>query len=414
MSESTTKPRPFITLADLFHVDPYIHVPEPEEPGEAAPYIIYVLQERCTGRCYVGLTSRTLALRITAHLSQARRNKPVRSGGLMEALRQILDRGQAFADHFDARIVARAADVETARTLERRWVAMLRSAKPEGYNDMPGGSSVGGPDNARRLAVRTEPGRRQIYRSIHEAIADRNRWLRRAGQAILQPGTVYARLAGGWSPEEALGYVPREDGRSLRALFRLDGVAYTTLASAADASGDTVAALRSRLHRAKQDDGLAGTVIEIGTDRRSCPAASCNLAIPWPATGEALTADAFAARTGVAKSTIIHRWHQVRRQLATGCERLSPTALYDRLTTKTDRRKLLRLVLPDGRVWSGGERELARRVLDDVALEAARPCRLSESGIRRRLRVLTLRERADPALVAAAFGFAPAPTALGA
>ena len=103
---------------------------------------------------------------------------------------------------------------------------------------------------------------------------------------------------------------------------------------------------------------------------------------------------------------MIHRWHQVRRQLVQAWKRLSPAALHRRLTTRTDRRKVLRLVLPDGRIWTGGERELARRVLDNSRLEAARPRRLSRSGIRRRLRMLTLQDRGNAALVAEAFGFA--------
>lgn len=402
------KPRPFITLADLFHVEPYRHEPDPNVDEKGA-YVIYALQERQTRRHYIGLTSRSLAQRITAHISQARRDKPVRTGGLMEALRLAEASGKVFADCFDARIVARAADIETARMLERRWIAMLGSAKPKGYNDMPSGSSVGGESNARPLAVATESGRRQIYRSIHEAITDRNRFLRLAGRPILQPSTIYARLAEGWSPEEALGYVPRADGRSLRSLFQSDGVRYTAIRAAADVSGVPVGALRSRLHRSKQARTSDADIGDIGTDRRSCPSDSWDLAIPWPGTGERLTAAVFASRSGVAKSTVIHRWHQIQRQLAQGCKRLTPAALYRGLTTRTDRRKLLRLVLPDGRVWTEGERELARRVLSDPRLEAARPCRLSESGIRRRVRMLTVRDRADTALVATAFGFAPAP-----
>ncbi len=410
--QNTISKRPFITLADLFHCDPYIHEPDPNV-GEDAPYIIYALQERETGRHYVGLTSRTLTQRVTAHLSQAKRDKPVRNGGLMAALRQVQAAKEKFADRFDARVVARAYDVTTACALERRWIHMMVAHKPQGFNDLPGGSSVEGPDNARPLAVETKPGTRQIYRSIHHAIADRNRYLRARCQPLLQPSTVYARLAQQWSPEEALGYQPHSDGRARRPVFQLDGVPYSSLRAAAETSGMPIPTLRSRLHRAKQRREIIDEVIEIGTDRRSCRLAASCVSLAWPGTGEWLTAEAYAARTGVAKATLMHRWHRIRRRMQHRFELLSPAALYQRLTTGTDRRNVLRLMLPDGRVWTGGERDLVRRVLDEPGLEAARPCRLSESGIRRRLRTLTLHERNDAKLVAEAFGFAPAHAACG-
>ncbi len=227
------------------------------------------------------------------------------------------------------------------------------------------------------------------------------RWARRP---ILGPGTVYARLSNGWPPEEALGYRPHEDGRGLRPAFRLHGRLYTSLRDAAAWTGIKAATLRSRLDRMLRS-GCAGTMPEIGVDRRSCRSEPSRLAIPWPGTGERLTAEAFAARTGVAKATVLHRWHRMQRRLRQGGPPMSPSLLHRWLTATTDRRRPVRLVLPDGRIFSGGERDVVRRVLGDAALEASRRCRLSESGVRRRLRLLTDLDRMDSARVARAFGF---------
>ena len=176
---------------------------------------------------------------------------------------------------------------------------------------------------------------------------------------------------------------------------------YTTLRSAAATTGVSIPTLRSRLQRARK----AGTAIaQIGTDRRcSCDRVS-PLAIVWPASGERLTAGAFAERTGVAKSTIIHRWHATIRA-GMDPARLPPHRLHRLLVTAVERRKLVTLNCPDGRVRRGGERELARWVLSDAALEAGRTVRLSESGIQRRLRTLSAVERMCPDRVAWAFGF---------
>ena len=366
-------------------------------------YIIYALRERVSGQHYVGLTMRSLPQRISAHLSQARRNKSVRDGGLMAALRRMDERGQFFDQAFESLVVAHAAGAEGARTLECHWIAKLNARQPHGYNSMPGGSSVGGRDNAKTVTIVLPDGVSRTYASIQDAIIERNRDLQLAGKPSLEPGTVYARFAQGWPAEEALGYQPHVDGRTRRPEFRLHGQTFSSLSAAAAATGIKLKALRSRLHRLRQRSDAEA--LDISLDRRSCRSGTTDLSIPWPRTGERLTAEQFAARTGVPKATVMHRWHRTLTQTAHDAAPLSPEQLFERLTSDVDRRKLVRLDLPDGRVWMGGEREIIRRVLDDTALEASRACRLSTSGIRRRLRQLTPEERRDSVRIAAAFGF---------
>ena len=138
------------------------------------PYLIYALTERATGRIYVGLTTRTLAQRISAHLSQARRPRTVRPDGLMNALRRMLDAGGRFGDMWEARIVGRAATTDQARVLETHWITTLSAARPTGYNIMPGGRSVGGPDNAVPVTVVLPDGSSRNYACIQHAIVDSN------------------------------------------------------------------------------------------------------------------------------------------------------------------------------------------------------------------------------------------------
>ncbi len=402
MSNDRAIPRRLLRRTFPARCDPDLKKASP--PGGKAPFTIYVLEELATGRSYVGLTARPLEQRIAAHLSQAGRDKPVRDGGLMAALRRMMAKGGRFEATFTSRIVARAQTADQARALERRWVEMLVTRRPHGYNDMPGGSSVGSVDNVRPLTVTLAAGQQLRYRSIHDAIAACNAGLVAAEQPILQPATVYYRLASGWPPETALGYRPHQIMRQ-RPAFHLHGTLYTSLKTASTATGVDPATLRSRLHRLPAPT-VPGTIPEIGGDRRSHRRPSFPLRIVWPGSREVLTAAAFAARTGVAKSTVIHRWHRAHATIrGQASPPLSPKALFHKLTVGSDRRKPLRLVLPDGTVVTGGERELIRRVLADRELAAARRPRLTESGIRRRIRTLTGEQRVSPAQVGWAFGF---------
>ena len=380
--------------------------------AETGPWIVYKLTERATGRVYVGITQRAMTARISAHLSQARRDRGVRANGLMAALQAMEARGDTFTATFDVVIVARAADAGEAAEQERKWITMLACRVPVGFNSMPGGG-VGGPANARELSVEVAPRAWRFFSSIYEAIGHRNRELRRAHAPLLDPGVVYARLSAGWSPEEALGYAAHVDGRGRRAAFLVDGQTFGTLREASRVTGMSVDTLRSRHHRQLRRSPASGP-LDIGSDRRSGNGSADreSLAIVWPETGERLTAEAFAIRTGVPASTVIHRWHRARaveaEQVARGEPPLSAAEMADRLRAATDRRKPLDLILPDGRCWTGGERDLIRRVFANTPLKASRLERLSESGIRRRLRLLSDADRQRQDLVWRAFGLAPA------
>lgn len=412
---AVSAPRPLrtrksnITLGQLFaDPPPFVFQPGKSLPPEQLPWLIYTITHCATGRCYVGLTRHTLADRISRHLSNARRDRRVRAGGLMAALRLMAEDGQTFARAFTAQVVARAETAADAALQEARWIEMLGCRAPHGLNQMPAGG-VGCVANAEQLIVKTTPGTRKLYGSIYAAIGDANVQRRCSGRAQLDPGVVYARLAAHWTPEEALEYEPHRDQRGERPAFRIAGRTHTSLREASAATGVGIDTLRSRLHRAKRRASGIG-IPDVTVDRRGdSPGRGQPLGIVWPDTGEDLTAEEFGLRTSVPKSSVIHRAHRVRveqeARRRAGLEPLTAEEVHDRLILRTDRTADLRLRLPNGEHWAGGERELIRRVFAMPALEAARRERLSESGIRRRLRAMLPEDRHDPGLVATAFGF---------
>ena len=102
-----------LTLDDLFAPPtPFVFQPSILRTPEQAPWIVYVITHRLTGRSYVGLSVHTLSKRVARHLSNAHRVRRVRPGGLMEALRRMIRDGRTFEETFMARIVARAATAQ--------------------------------------------------------------------------------------------------------------------------------------------------------------------------------------------------------------------------------------------------------------------------------------------------------------
>jgi len=281
----------------------------------------------------------------------------------MAALRLVDSLGQSFSACFSARVLARAETADEARALEEHWVGLLDRRTPKGLNDMPGGSSVGGLDNARAVSAIGPDGKTRLYKSIQAAIADCNAERAAGGQPPLEHGAVYARLAGGWPPEEALGFKPRQDPRAVRAPFAIGDEIYMTLQAASDATGLLLATLRSRLHRVAKS-GIAG-LPQIGRDRRArAPGRLAPLLIPWPMSGETLTANEYAHRTGVPKATIIHRWNRARDRFPDGRK---PTA--DALHTY--------LTMPPR-----GKR-VASQALENLLFDVLLPNASSSSGVAR-------------------------------
>ena len=376
----------------------------PAIPGR--PLTVYKVSERATGRAYIGITVRPVPVRFAAHCRAARVGRG-RPGTLAAAIRAALARGEAPKDAFAVETIDVAQGPDEARYLERTHIAGHWTQAPAGFNIMPGGASLGGPANAVALAIRHPRLGTTTYPSLSLAVAAIN--VERAGRGAppLDPPGVYARIAMGWSPDEALGLVPHFDRRGRRDGFVWRGRQEHGLRAVAAAEGLGIDTMRSRLQRAREA-GRVGSDVACDHRRRGhrpvVRAAALLLPHPYQDTGT-VNAALFARLTGLARATVLHRYHRLRRS-GRNVAALPRAALVTALTGETDRRVVVSLVLADGTVLGGGVRALIRRVLSDHGLEADRAERIGASAIRARLRRLPgWPDAPDPSGVAWAFGF---------
>lgn len=391
--------------------------PPPDAPAVPAPrfWRIYRVTRRSDGRGYVGVTCRSLATRLAAHVHLARRHPHLgRPGTLAAAIRTATEQGLSFSEAFLTETLDDTCSPDAARSLERDWIARLGTAWPRGFNVQPGGASLGGPANALPVTL-CHPERGMLrYPSLLAAVIGLGEERRAAGQPPLSPGVVYARRAMGWSLEEALGLVPHQDGRGLRGDVRWQGQPAASLRALARAQGIAPAALRSRLHRARRRDG---TVLpDLARDRRhSASRRMCGqaarppcLALPHPADPQAppVNAAVFARLAGLPRATVLHRYHALAVRPG-GAAGLTRAELLRALLRRQEREIVLRLRLPGGRILSGGVRALIRQVLGDLPLAGVRAEQLGASAIRARLRRLPDWPRPGQAGIAWAFGFRP-------
>lgn len=367
---------------------------------------IYLIEHRESGRRYVGLTTRTIEARVRAHRYDAMRQGRARAeGSLAAAIRETIQAGRGFDTDFRVALLQSGLTADDVRDAEVRWIERMGSAAPAGYNKMPGGRSLGGPGNARPVTLHHPHHGEVTHSSLYKAITLRNAELRAAGQNTLLHSTVYERLDMGWSPEEALGYIRHEDGRGDRGAVTYGGRTYRSLRAIADETGQSIATLRSRLHRAQR---TGNTNPDLAVDRRNTPAPRNFILLPDPDAPNSVTrlhVNEFAARTGVARSTVVHRVGQLRDK-GYDVETMDQVELVRELTTDEERRTVIQLTLPNARTLVGGIRELVRDVLSDETVTTTRVEQLGDSAIRARLRCI---DHNDPASVRWAFGFGVAP-----
>ncbi len=129
--------------------------------------------------------------------------------------------------------------------------------------------------------------------------------------------------------------------------------------------------------------------------------------VPFPGEGGTLSLEVFASRTGVAKSSALHRHHQFVRS-GRDPATMPRSELYAFLTKRQDRRIPLQLEIAPRVVWRGGVRELIRRLFADRAVECRRSERILAPTIRARLRKAAgWPDRMPAHEIRRAFGFAP-------
>lgn len=383
----------------------------------AKTWLIYRVRRLTDGRSYVGVTSRTLATRTAVHDHTARLRPDVGGPGtLAEAIRQAYAQGRSFAEAFQVEILATASSPEMARRSERECIARFATARPNGFNIMPGGASLGGPANAEPVTIDHPKHGHLCYLSMMDAVADLNRERAGNGQSPLSLGGIYARRASGWSIDEALELKAHADGRRQRAAFRWDGRTYDSLHGLALATGMPIDTIRSQLYRARkagcdtrhdaaQDRRLPGAHRTGGVGYGLRPP----LALPHPRDAAAAPVDAttFARLTGLPKATVLHRYHRLVAQ--GGSAVLSRDGTLAALTQRFERRVLITLPLPNGQSLQGGVRKVIADLLATPALKWGRAEHLGSSAIRARLRRIPgWPEHLAPEHVAWAFGFKPA------
>ena len=117
-----------------------------------------------------------------------------------------------------------------------------------------------------------------------------------------------------------------------------------------------------------------------GGVRRGVDCGQPQLRLPHPTdpAADPINAAHFARLTGLPRGTVLHRY----RQLVEGCDvaALSRDAILAALMLGQDRRVIITLPLPDGRVLSGGVRAVIAQVLADPALCLARAENLGRSA----------------------------------
>ena len=294
-----------------------------------------------TGKHYVGLTRRTLQDRLTAHFNESTREKPtgISPYTLGYAIRNHLQNFPQvpLEDAFAIELLQAYTTLEEMRDGEAYWIDNLQTMAPAGFNLMRGGSSVGGPSNAKPCEIFLD-GRLQSFSSFTDAAKavahadglddpiDIKRFIDRAKTKMHAP-----KPENRYSLAEALGIEPREDGR------------WTTVSRAAKASGRSVDTERSSQQRQKKREQRKASGVIIGP--LPCPHNPTRL-VSQTAVFEAL---------GIKPSTGRYRLAQIAEQTGT----MTPREIHDYLQEPQDRSKPMTVKLPNGQLITLGVNALA-------------------------------------------------------
>ncbi|VVO53637.1 hypothetical protein PS858_00410 [Pseudomonas fluorescens] len=296
-----------------------------------------------TGKRYVGLTQRTLKDRLNAHFNESTREKP-RGISPFHLGYAIRDHLQKFPDvppteAFVIELLKDYASLDEMRDGEGFWIDTLKTMAPDGFNLMRGGSSVGGPSNAKPCEIFLGD-RLQTFSSFtaaakavasSEGIVDPNEIRRFIARASMKMRGSKGKPESKYSLAEALGIEPREDGRR------------TDLSRAAKASGRSVDTERSRYQRQKlRDKRLAD-----GVNTGKLP----SLDDP----SQLVSQKALFETLGISASTGRFRLAQIAARL----DFMTPREIHDHLRKPQDRSKPITVDLPNGQRISHGVNALA-------------------------------------------------------
>ena len=95
--------------------------------------IVYKIQRLCDGKIYIGITTRTLAIRIREHLNDKRTNSYIDKALRLQGI-----------ESFDVSIVEECTTEAKLKEREKFWIKFLGSKAPEGFNLTDGGDGTSG------------------------------------------------------------------------------------------------------------------------------------------------------------------------------------------------------------------------------------------------------------------------------
>lgn len=251
---------------------------------------------------------------------------------------------------------------------EAHWIEKLGTMAPSGYNLMRGGSSAGGPSNAKPCEIFLGDTTREFtsITSAIEAVALFHN-ITEETEFRRYYGRVRARMnykgSQPWTLAEALELEPREDFRK------------TVLSKKAKASGENLGTARSREYRQKRTQELA-SVEKVRI-------------IPHPEdSGKTVSIGEAAKLFGIADSTLRWRLDQIRPNIS----QMQPQEIIAHLKTAQEREKPVRVFLP-------GEKEPVELGYNALARKYQRKGH-SVSAIKARLRKMSSSPTNDELLVA--------------
>ena len=154
--------------------------------------IVYLANNKTNSKKYVGITTRSLRDRINGHVSSANRGAG-NANSIQTAIRE------EDIEAFDFTVLYEAQDMEQLLEKEMFFISELNTMTPNGYNQNVGGAEPGGLLAGKSIKIDGE------FFPSHRAASNY------FGLGETQLG---ARLAKGWSPEQAAGLEAHPDGRS--------------------------------------------------------------------------------------------------------------------------------------------------------------------------------------------------------
>lgn len=212
---------------------------------DGAVFKAYIITNKLTGECYVGITERGLRLRWKQHLSDG-----VNGKGYL--LHQAMHRDGI--ENFQFEYVACAVDRHELHKLEIQLVEQHRSVEC-GYNQTRGGTASESTGDQITVA-----GKRFISRNSaarHFGIAE---------ATVAQRMTRY-----GWTPDQAFGLAPPPSIEPKRKQTEIGGKTYPNFNSACRAHNVSESAVRSRLESGWSIDaafGISGSPTRIANNAK--------------------------------------------------------------------------------------------------------------------------------------------------